>query len=78
MRCLICMQAETVDGLTSMTFERSEFRLVINHVPARLCPNCGEAYLEEDVAMTVMRDAERESAQGTREVAHEYEAGFVL
>ena len=78
MMCLICMQAETVNGLTSVAFGRGEFRLVINNVPARVCPNCGEAYLVEDVAMNLLRDAERESAQGTREEMCEYGAGLVL
>ena len=72
MKCLICMQAETADGLTSVAFERGEFRLVIQHVPARICPNCGEAYVEEEVALNLLREAEREFAQGTREANCEY------
>jgi len=66
------MQAETADGLTSVAFERGEFRLVIQHVPARICPNCGEAYVEEEVALNLLREAEREFAQGTREANCEY------
>jgi len=72
MKCLVCMQAETADGLTSVAFERGEFRLVIQHVPARICPNCGEAYVEEEVALNLLREAEREFAQGTREANCEY------
>ncbi len=78
MKCLICMQAETADGLTSVTFERGEFRLTFNQVPARLCPNCGEAYLEESVAMDLLREAEAESAQGRRMVVREYGADHIL
>jgi YgiT-type zinc finger domain-containing protein len=58
MICLICRQAETLDGLTSVHFERGEMRLVVNHVPARLCPSCGEAYVEEQVAVRLLREAE--------------------
>ncbi len=72
MQCLICMQAQTVDGLTPVAFARGEFRLVINHVPARICPSCGEAYVEEAVALNLLREAEREFAQGTREATCEY------
>lgn len=75
MKCLICMQAETADGLTSVAFERAEFRLVINRVPAHLCPNCGEAYLEEEVAMNLLHEAENELTQGKREVVRDYDAG---
>jgi len=58
MICLICRQAETVDGLTSVHFERGEVRVVVKDVPARVCPSCGEVYVEEDVAVRLLRDAE--------------------
>ena len=53
-----------MDGLSSVTFERGEMRLVVNNVPARVCPSCGEAYVEEDVAVQLLRDAEEMSAAG--------------
>ena len=64
MICLICKQAETVDGLTSLHFERGEMRLVVNNVPARVCPSCGEAYVEELVAVSLLREANAMSAAG--------------
>ena len=64
MKCLICRQAEIVDGLTSVTFERGEMRLVVNHVPARICPSCGEAFVDEDVAVRLLRSAEAMSEAG--------------
>ena len=72
MNCLICRQAETVDGLTSVTFERGEMRLVVNNVPARICPSCGEAYVDENVAVQLLRDAEEMSAAGVMEAKLEY------
>jgi len=72
MICLICRQAELVDGFTSVTFERSEMRLVVNHVPARLCPSCEEAYVDEDVAVRLLENAEEMSAMGEMERAIEY------
>jgi YgiT-type zinc finger domain-containing protein len=73
MICLICRQAETVDGLTSVLFERGEFRLVVNSVPARVCPGCKEAYVEEDVAERLLRDADEMSRAGTLDVVCEYD-----
>lgn len=64
MICLICRQAETVDGLTSVYFERREMRLVVNNVPARICPSCGDAYVDEQVAVSLLRGAEAMSAAG--------------
>ena len=72
MFCLICRQAETVDGLTSVHFERGEMRLVVNNVPARVCPSCGEAYVEEQVAVSLLREAEAMSAAGEVDAVIEY------
>jgi YgiT-type zinc finger domain-containing protein len=72
MICLICRQAETVDGLTSVHFERGEMRLVVNHVPARVCPSCGEAYVEEQVAVSLLREADAMSAAGEMDAVIEY------
>lgn len=72
MKCLICLQSETMDGITSVAFARGEFRLTISSVPARVCPHCGEAYVEETVAQKLLHLAERESAQGMWESTLEY------
>ena len=68
MICLICRQAETVEGLTSVNFERGEMRLFIKNVPARVCPSCGEAYVEEEVAVQLLREAEEMSKAGKDDV----------
>lgn len=72
MKCLICRQAEIVDGLTSVIFERGEMRLVVNSVPARVCPSCGEAYVDEEVAVRLLRDAKEMSRAGMMENVIEY------
>jgi len=72
MICLICRQAETVDGLTAVHLERGEIRLVINKVPARVCPGCGEAYVEEDVVARLLRNADEMSDAGILEEVLEY------
>jgi len=72
MKCLICMQSETVAGFTSIPFERGEFRLVIHNAPAQICPNCGEAYVDEDVTIQLLQSAEKIFDEGVREGVHEY------
>jgi YgiT-type zinc finger domain-containing protein len=59
MICLVCRQAETVDGLTHVHFERGEMRLVVKNVPARVCPSCGEAYVEENIAVRLLQEADK-------------------
>lgn len=67
MICLVCRQAETVGGFTSATFERDETRLVVKQIPARVCPSCGEAYVDEDVAVALLRQLDELSATGIME-----------
>jgi len=72
MICLICRQADIADSFTSITLEREEFRLLINHVPAHICPSCGEAIVDEDVAIQLISEAEDSFEQGMREDVREY------
>ena len=75
MICLICRQAEILDGLTSVKLQRGEIYLVINNVPALVCPSCGEAYVEEEVAIRLLQRAEELREEGNAEVYAEYEIG---
>jgi YgiT-type zinc finger domain-containing protein len=72
MICLICRQAETVDGFVSVNFARGEMDLVINNVPARVCYACGEASVNEQVAVHLLRCAEELSKAGIMESVIEY------
>jgi len=66
MKCLICKQDETRQGETTVTLERDELTLVIKHVPAKVCPNCGEAYVDEAVATELLQTAERMARSGAQ------------
>ncbi len=72
MKCVICNQAETVPGLASTLFEREELALTIRNIPARVCPHCGETYVDESVAAILLRQAERISQTGTKMETWEY------
>ncbi len=72
MKCLICLQSETINGFVSIPFERDEFRLVINNVPAQICPACGESYVDEDVAEHLLLKAESVFDEGVREDVCDY------
>jgi YgiT-type zinc finger domain-containing protein len=66
MRCLICKQAETKYGATTVTLEREGLTLVIKDVPAQVCPNCGEAYVDEEVTAELLRTAEQMAQAGAQ------------
>jgi YgiT-type zinc finger domain-containing protein len=72
MNCLICRQAELVNGVTSVHLERDEMQFVITHVPARVCPDCGEAYVEQQVAEALLLQAVEISETGVLEGVFEY------
>ena len=75
MICIICRQAEISGGLTSVKFERGEVRLVVNNVPAQICPSCGEAYVDEEVAVQLLRGTEEVSKAGIFNMVCEYDLG---
>jgi YgiT-type zinc finger domain-containing protein len=75
MKCFVCNQAETVPGETSILLERGHLSLTINNVPARICPNCGEAYADETVAANMLRQAEKLARDGVKVDVCEYEYG---
>ena len=72
MICLVCHRADLVDGLTSVRFERGELRLVVSNVPARVCPICGEAFLEEHTAIRLLQSAEDTRKAGVQDAWYKY------
>jgi YgiT-type zinc finger domain-containing protein len=74
MICVVCRQAETVHGLTTVHFERGEFRLLVKSVPAQTCPSCDETYVEEEVAKQLLLIAGQISEFGILDTQCEYSA----
>ena len=74
MICVICRQAETMDGRTLVMFERGEFRLRVNNVPARVCPTCGEMYVEASVAGQLLQMARQTFQVGILDMQREYDS----
>jgi YgiT-type zinc finger domain-containing protein len=54
MKCVVCRQGEVKAGRTTVTLERAGLTVVIKRVPARVCPNCGEAYVDEAVTTQLL------------------------
>jgi YgiT-type zinc finger domain-containing protein len=58
MICVICKTGETQPGTATVTLERDGTTVVIKGVPARVCKNCGEEYVEENVTAQLLSTAE--------------------
>lgn len=74
MMCPICRNGETRPGTTTVTLERGELTFVAKDVPAEVCANCGEEYLDEATTEKVMRMAEEAAASGVKVDIRTYRA----
>ncbi len=72
MICVICKQAETREGKATLTFERGRTTLVVKGVPARVCPNCGEEYVDERISVELLKGAEEAAKSGVHVDVREY------
>lgn len=66
MRCIICKQGRTLPGKTTVTLERDGLTLVIKNVPADVCDNCGEEYIDEEITKRLLNIAEEAVHSGVQ------------
>lgn len=74
MRCVICRQGEIRPGTATVMLERNGMTLVVKSVPARVCENCGEEYVDEDITARLLREAEDAARSGVQVDIREYVA----
>ena len=65
MHCVLCRQGQTSRGETTVTLTRGDTTVVIKGVPADICDNCGEPYLDEDTSGWVLERAEQAVRNGS-------------
>ncbi|MBI4558891.1 MAG: type II toxin-antitoxin system MqsA family antitoxin [Candidatus Hydrogenedentes bacterium] len=58
MKCVICRNGQTRPGPALVTLQRGGSVVIIKGVPAEVCDNCGEYYLDEKVTAEVLAVAE--------------------
>lgn len=58
MKCTLCKTGETHPGFTTVTLQREQTVVVMREVPADICDDCGEYYLDPATARRVYADAE--------------------
>ncbi|MCA1840844.1 MAG: type II toxin-antitoxin system MqsA family antitoxin [Actinomycetota bacterium] len=64
MKCVICKNGQTSDGLTTVTLTRNGTTAVFKSVPARICGNCGEDYVDEVIAARLLTASEEAALTG--------------
>jgi YgiT-type zinc finger domain-containing protein len=64
MKCVICKHGETEDGFSTVTLESAGTTLLIKRVPAQICNNCGEEYLDDSIVAELLKSAEEATRRG--------------
>ena len=76
MKCPICKHGETTAGTVSVTLERGGLTLVVKDVPAQVCDNCGEGYVDEQAAAQLLEQADAEARAGTEINVRHYQTAL--
>ena len=58
MNCTLCKHGETAPGLVTVTLTRGDTVVVLKEVPAEVCENCGEYYLDSATAERLYQQAD--------------------
>ena len=64
MKCVVCKHGETRSGAATVTLGRDQLTMVVKGVPAQICENCGEEYVDADTTAWLLRTAEEASQSG--------------
>ncbi len=74
MKCVICKVGETRPGKGTVTLERDGTTLVIKNVPADICANCGEEYVNAETTEFLLGIAEEAVRSGVQVSVRDYAA----
>jgi len=66
MMCVVCKVGRTHVGTTTVTLEREGATLVLKGVPAEVCDNCGEAYVDERITEKLLGEAQEAVRAGVQ------------
>lgn len=66
MTCVICKHGHTQSDKTTVTLERAGMTIVFKDVPAEVCANCSEAYVDEKTSAVLLHAAEAAARAGVQ------------
>jgi len=74
MKCVICRHGETQAGTATVMLTRDAMTLVFRGVPAQVCANCGEEYVDEETTARLLQVAEDAAQAGVQVDVREFVA----
>ena len=72
MTCVICKNGETARAAITVALDRGGTTVVIRGVPADVCVNCHEEYLDEATTTQLLRTAENAAQAGVQVEIRDY------
>ena len=57
MKCVICKYGETSLGTATVTLEKESSTIIFKDVPAHICDNCGEKYIDAQITKELLHKA---------------------
>lgn len=65
MKCVMCKGGELAPGKTTVNVQRKDTIVIVKDVTADVCRDCGEAYLDSNVALKIEKQLEEAVARHT-------------
>ena len=72
MKCGVCKKGETKVGKATLTLEKNGATPVFKGVPARVCANRGEEYVDEETTATLLKSADKAARSGIQVEIRQY------
>lgn len=72
MKCVVCKHGATKAGEAIVTLSREQLTLVIKGVPAQVCDNCGEEYVDANTTAQLLHTAEEAAQSGIQVDVRQY------
>ena len=72
MECVICKNGTTASGFVNVPIVREDKIIFIKNTPAQVCNNCGEYYIDIDVAKEIYNKANERMNQGVEMEVTQY------
>ena len=72
MKCVICRHGETRPGKTDILLTREKMTLVVKGVPALICGNCGEEYVDKEATRLLRIAADEAEKAGVQVDVRQY------
>jgi len=74
MKCVIRNRGATREGFATATLERGQATMAFKHVPAQVCSNCGEEYIDDTVVRHLLEHTDETPDAGVELDVRQYKA----